>query len=251
MNKIVKKKKAAVVNKKEKITADLEIIIKSIINLLQIIERLRNKKNGCAWDIQQTNNTLKNSLIEETYEAIQAIEDNDSLRISEELGDLLFVVLMHLYIGNEDGILDFKNSVQSISEKLIRRHPHVFSNLKLDSSDEILQNWENIKRSEKKNKDTISLLNDIPRSMPALLRFARVFNKLDRLNELKIVIQKNSELVKYKKQIDSNLKSTEKNKKDIYMSMLSALCLSAFENKINLEDEMHSYINEYIKIADN
>jgi len=213
--------------------------------LLEIIDLLRDKKKGCAWDLKQTIETLKNPLVEEVFEVAQAIESGDESKISEELGDLLFVTLMMMHIADQDKIIQFSSSVNTIVEKLKRRHPHIFGGLKVSSSDEILKNWEKIKRAEKKNNDTYSVLADIPRSMPALLRINRFFNKLDRLGELsKKNTERNKSQNALQKSINNKNKGNAAEKK--YTAALYRLSLSAFKDKVNLEDILHKVIEKEI-----
>lgn len=242
-------KKAGRQKKKNQPESQINYRCFHIKELLKIILRLRDKKKGCAWDLQQTVESLKNSLIEEVYELAQAIESGEKNKISEELGDILFVNLMMMHIAEQDNIIDFNKSIETISQKLIRRHPHIFGNLKVDSSDEILKNWEKIKRAEKKNNDTYSVLIDIPRSMPSLLRINRMFNKLDRLGELSM-IKKNKTMsnINENKPRNINKEDCEKNKiEKKFREEIYKITLSAYKKKINLEDILHKIIDNEIQ----
>ena len=114
-------------------------------NLKRIIAKLR-APDGCPWDRAQTHDSIKQYLIEEAYEVIQTIDENKMDKLCEELGDLLLQILLHTQIAEELGEFDAADVIRSISEKMIRRHPHVFSDVKADTPDEVVANWDEIKR---------------------------------------------------------------------------------------------------------
>jgi len=150
--------------------------------LVDIMGRLRGE-GGCPWDREQDHHTLTRYLLEETYEVLEAIQQENMYNICEELGDLLLQVVFHAQIARENGIFDINDVVQGISQKMIHRHPHVFGDLKVNNSDEVLTNWEIIKQNEKeggaKNKE--SLLDGVPRSLPALSRSYKIQAKAARV----------------------------------------------------------------------
>jgi tetrapyrrole methylase family protein / MazG family protein len=144
--------------------------------LLDIMKTLRSE-NGCNWDKKQTHESLIPYVIEEAYEVVEAIEKKDKDNLKEELGDLLFQVVFHSQIAEEASIFNFQDVVDSISDKLVRRHPHVFSEKENLSPDEVLTNWAKIKEKEKEHlKKEMSLLGKIP-PMPALEVAFRVQKK--------------------------------------------------------------------------
>jgi tetrapyrrole methylase family protein/MazG family protein len=132
--------------------------------LVDIIARLR-APDGCPWDKQQTHLSLKPNLLEECYEALEAIDEGDDRKLCEELGDILMQIALHSQMGQEDGQFSVEDVLRSINTKLIRRHPHVFGTTKVSSSQDVIQNWEAIKREE---KGTTSVLDGLPKGMPAL-----------------------------------------------------------------------------------
>jgi tetrapyrrole methylase family protein/MazG family protein len=145
----------------------------SFESFVEIVAHLR-APNGCPWDREQTHETLRKHLLEESYEAISAIDSGDFTDMREEFGDLLLQVILQSQIANEEGHFNVNQVVQGIYSKIVRRHPHVFGDLKLDGVDGVLANWEKLKekeRSEKgKNgkKEERGLLDGIPRALPAL-----------------------------------------------------------------------------------
>lgn len=141
---------------------------KPIDRLVEIMRILRSPE-GCPWDLRQTLSTLKEHLVEETHEVLDAIDSGDREQLKGELGDLLLQVVFQAQLCREEGAFTFDEVAAAITEKLIRRHPHVFGNLKVDSADEVLKNWEAIKRTEKADEPR-STLEGVPRSLPALHR---------------------------------------------------------------------------------
>ncbi|MDO4485510.1 MAG: MazG family protein [Bacillota bacterium] len=118
-------------------------------DLIEIISQLRGP-GGCPWDIKQTHESLKECLVEESGEVIQAIDNNDDDNLCEELGDLLLQVVMHAQIASETGRFTISDVIQGVSEKMIRRHPHVFGDRKVSNAEESLNLWNEIKKQEKK-----------------------------------------------------------------------------------------------------
>jgi len=132
--------------------------------LVDIIARLRAPE-GCPWDKEQTHLSLKPNLLEECYEALEAIDEGDDQKLCEELGDILMQIALHSQIGQEDGKFSVEDVLRSINTKLIRRHPHVFGGTKVSGAQDVIRNWEAIKQEE---KGTTSVLDGLPKGMPAL-----------------------------------------------------------------------------------
>jgi len=137
-------------------------------SLREVIAVLRSP-NGCPWDREQTHENLKKYLVEETYEVLDAIDSGDDDLLIEELGDVLLQVMLHAQIGEDDGYFTIKDVIRAITEKMIRRHPHVFANVSVNSSEEVVKNWEEIKRTEKPEQEK-SILDGIPKELPSLYR---------------------------------------------------------------------------------
>lgn len=147
-------------------------------DLVKIMAQLRNPKGGCPWDLEQSHKSLKPYVIEEAYEVVDAIEYTPE-KLPEELGDLLLQVVFHAQLGAEAKSFDIADVIKAICEKLIRRHPHVFGETKVENASEVLKNWEQIKKTE--NKAAKSVLDGVPRSMPALQRAQRLGEKAARI----------------------------------------------------------------------
>lgn len=149
--------------------------------LLSLMDRLRGE-GGCPWDREQTRASLKPYLIEETYEAIEAIDAGQTGHIVEELGDVLFQVVFHCQIAKEQSEFTMADVLQAVLQKMTRRHPHVFGNAEVADSGEALRQWERIKRAETGGEDAIrSALDGVPKSLPSLLRAQRLQVKAGRV----------------------------------------------------------------------
>lgn len=140
----------------------------------EVIRILRGP-NGCPWDQEQTHESLRRYLIEEVYEVIDAIDEEDDEGIVEELGDVLLQVMMHCQIGEDDGYFTVDDVIRGVTEKMIHRHPHVFGDVKVASTEDVNSNWEKLKREEKQERT--SILDGIPKSLPALMRSYKIQKK--------------------------------------------------------------------------
>lgn len=154
---------------------------------LEIIKMLRGE-NGCPWDRVQTHDSLKPCMMEEAAELLASIriyhQTGNAENMQEELGDVLLQVVMHAQIASEEGLFTMADVVDDVSRKMVRRHPHVFGTGSADTPEEVLTNWEEIKKEEKKDKEWVSSpLRDIPKELPALTRAAKVLKKADKYYE--------------------------------------------------------------------
>lgn len=144
--------------------------------LVDIMALLRSG-NGCPWDREQTHESLKRYMIEETYEVLEQIDKKDSRKMCDELGDLLLQVIFHAQIAGENGDFDINDVISGICRKLISRHTHVFGEAVAETSDKVLENWEEIKKREKGLTDHTGVLKDVPANLPALMRSFKVQQK--------------------------------------------------------------------------
>jgi len=150
--------------------------------LLDIMAQLRNPEGGCPWDLKQDFRSILPHTLEEAYEVADAIESDDRMQLRDELGDLLFQVVFYCQLAREEGSFEFADVAQTMSDKLIRRHPHVFSpsadEAELGTSaldaDQVLQKWEAIKQAERDAKHQHSVLDDVPNALPAMQRSAKL-----------------------------------------------------------------------------
>ena len=151
---------------------------KNFGELVSIMEHLRSP-HGCPWDRAQTMESLRTYLVEEVYEVIEAVESGDSEALKEELGDLLFHIVFISRIAKEEGQFDIWEVIDRISKKMVSRHPHVFGNTKVSSPREVEKNWSDLKDKEKSHRE--SVLDGIPKHLPALLRAYRITERASRV----------------------------------------------------------------------
>ncbi len=146
-----------------------------IERLIGIVATLRGE-NGCKWDREQTHKSLRPNMIEEAYEAVDAIDDNNISNLREELGDVLLQVVLHAQIAKDNGEFDIEDVAKELSDKLVHRHPHVFGSTKVSSTQEILDNWDKLKKEEKTYRK--SILDGISKSQSALMSAQKISKKV-------------------------------------------------------------------------
>lgn len=150
---------------------------KDFYDLLNIMERLRGE-DGCPWDREQDHDSLKKYLIEESYEVLEAIDQKDDDALIEELGDVLLQIVFHAQIGKEEGFFNINDVVKGICNKMIERHPHVFGELQVNSSDQVLYNWDKIKKEEKGYTSYTEELKHVAKTLPSLIRAGKIQKKV-------------------------------------------------------------------------
>lgn len=157
--------------------------ISGIDKLLEVMSMLRDPEHGCPWDLKQSFESIVPYTIEEAYEVADAIEKQDFDDVKKELGDLLFQTIFYSQLGKEQSLFNFNDIVESVCEKLIRRHPHVFSNLSVVDEAQINANWENEKAKERQSKaqGNVSVLDDIPLALPALSRSYKIQKRVSNI----------------------------------------------------------------------
>jgi len=221
---------------------------KGIENLVKIIDRLR-AKDGCPWDKKQNFKSIREPLLEESYETIEAINLKNYEKLKEELGDLLIQIVFLSRLAKEKKQFTIYDVIEDAVNKLIRRHPHIFGNIKVRNSKEVLKNWEHIKESEKKINKPVHILDSIPHTLPALLKAKKVQNKVSRfgfdwvkidgpVNKLKEEINEFLDAVKTK-----NKRKIENELGDILFSIVN---IARFYH-INPEEALNNTIKKFIK----
>ena len=149
--------------------------------LIEVMAKLRDPINGCAWDLEQDHASIAPYTIEEAYEVQDAIEKNDMQGLREELGDLLLQVVFQARIGEEAGHFDFADIAQAITDKMIRRHPHIFGDHEYRTAEEQRQAWEDIKAEERQSKNKTRLLDDVATTLPAMMRALKLQKRTARV----------------------------------------------------------------------
>jgi len=142
--------------------------------LLDIMAQLRDPENGCPWDLKQTYQSIAPHTIEEAYEVVDCIERDDIDHLPGEIGDFLFQVVFYAQLGNEEGRFDFKDIVDAICDKLVRRHPHVFADKNFESTEELSKAWEGFKEQERDERAETGVFSDIPNALPAMTRSRKI-----------------------------------------------------------------------------
>lgn len=218
---------------------------------MDIIATLRSE-NGCPWDKEQTHDSLRPCMIEEAYELLAAIriydKSGDADNLKEELGDVLLQVALHSQIAKEEGLFTMEDVVSDIAEKMIRRHPHVFGDVYADNSDQVLKNWEDIKKKEKEGKSWVTTpLRDIPEELPSLVRASKVYKKADKLykRELSvedsvIALQENAKRLSLEKEMDDGQIA------GILTDMLADICKIAAKRRLSMEQTLSDKVNDLI-----
>lgn len=155
---------------------------KYTIEQLLDIMRLLRAPDGCPWDKEQTHESIRNNFLEEAYETVDAIDTNDMPALREELGDVLMQIVFHSIMAEEEGNFDFGDVVDEVSEKLVYRHPHVFSDTVADTTEKVLENWDMLKQTEKHQTTFTDTLTSVPKSFPALMKCAKVQKRAAKAN---------------------------------------------------------------------
>ena len=212
-------------------------------SLVSVMAALRSE-GGCPWDMEQTHTSVRKCLIEETYEVIEAIDKNDPSLLREELGDLMFQVVFHARIEDEEGRFNIDDVVHDITHKMITRHPHVFAETVVSDSDEVIVNWDNIKREEKSLDSPVDILKRVPPYMPALLRAEKVQGKA--LKKFNYGIATSDEAIR-------TIENAVKNglDRDNIGDLLMGLTAYAEMQELDLEEILTNRINTFIEGVEN
>lgn len=225
-------------------------------DFLSIIERLR-AEDGCPWDREQTHKSLKNCLIEESYEVLEGIDrleaSGDYSNLREELGDVFLQVVMHCQIAKEEGLFSMEDVIQEISEKMIRRHPHVFRDADIQNSEGVIKKWEEIKKEEKKDKQEEDTLKNIPKAFPALIRTGKVVKKAGKLYGYQNNTEEILNSLNCKIQEIKDLSKKEENEKiqESIGALLFDITKLANTHHIDAEEALNNVTDKFINQCEN
>ena len=200
---------------------------KDFYEFCRIVEKLR-APDGCPWDREQTHSSLLKHLLEEAYEAADAIMENDSEKMADELGDVLLQIVMHAQIGKEEGTFTIDDVTDAVSNKMIQRHPHVFGDVKVSGSEEVLDNWEEIKKAQRGQKTVYEAMASVTKSLPALSKTTKIIGKAVKGNL-------------YSVEDKQNATGEEIGQK------LFDICALAYKNGIDPESELALFTKKFIK----
>ncbi|MBP3390914.1 MAG: nucleoside triphosphate pyrophosphohydrolase [Clostridia bacterium] len=212
--------------------------------LLQIMEALRSP-GGCPWDREQTHQSIKNDALEEVYEVVDAIDNNDTAALCEELGDMLLQVVFHSQIAREENEFSFDEVVDGICKKLVLRHPHVFGSESVENSAEVLDLWDSIKKEEKNQTTVTDTLESVPKAFPALMRAAKVQKRAKKAG-----VATAPDIAKVKNALavfEENLNGQKQELKAAYGNLLFLLAGMAQGIDINAEEALNFATNAFIE----
>ncbi|MBF0274007.1 MAG: nucleoside triphosphate pyrophosphohydrolase [Nitrospinae bacterium] len=231
----------------------MENTLKEFKELIEVSQRLLNKETGCPWDLKQNHKSLKSCLVEEAYEVIDAIDNEDFENLQEELGDLLYQIIFNAHLAENSGKFNLDNTISGIKNKLIRRHPHIFSNTKLETSEEVIKNWEAIKKEEKKkkNKDSEHFYDSLPRALPALEKAYTIQKKAGKVGfqweKIDDVIDKlHEELDELKEAVrENNPEHIEEEIGDILFAAVNSALLSGTHPETALNHSNNKFLRRF------
>lgn len=219
--------------------------LKDLVNLVDILRG----KDGCPWDKEQTHDSIKKAIVEESYEVLDAINNHDYDGLVEELGDVLFQIVFHASIENEDGYFNLSDIIEGIYNKMVYRHPHVFDNKTINSTGDVLKNWDELKNKEKNFNNISEELDGIAKALPALIRAEKVQNKAKKykfeFEKVEDIIEKIQEELFEVKDVYKT-KEMDKIKEEIGDLIFSCVNLARFLD-INSEDVLNISTNKFIK----
>lgn len=218
--------------------------------LVDIMTLLRSE-NGCPWDREQDHGSLKKYLIEETYEVLEAIDLNDRKKLCEELGDLLLQIVFHGRIAEEEGTFNINDVITGICRKMVLRHTHVFGEGKADTADEVINNWEAIKKKEKGIKKHTDVLKDVPSNLPALMRSYKVQQKASQVgfdwDNTEDVFKKVYEEIKELEDVYSsqNMDKITDEMGDVFFSLVNLSRFLKVQPELALTDATNKFIKRF------
>ncbi|MBQ7902387.1 MAG: nucleoside triphosphate pyrophosphohydrolase [Oscillospiraceae bacterium] len=221
----------------------------TIEDLLRIVEMLRDPQDGCDWDKIQTHKSIRKDFIEETYEAVDAIDNDDKTLLREELGDVLLQVMMHAQMEKEQDSFGFEDVVNDLAQKLVLRHPHVFSGLAVSGTDEVLSNWEAIKNDSHGHNTVSRTVNAVPHSFPALM-YAQKVQKRVAAGNLPLP-DKKAEIAALRTLLDDMEKedgsATQHQLEDLLFSAVNLVRLNKMDSEQVLREKSRNFVKIFNK----
>ncbi len=221
----------------------------SFDDFIKIMKTLISE-DGCPWDKVQTHETLKRYLIEESYEVIDAINNNDKENLCEELGDVLLQVVFHSILAEKDSEFSLNDVIDGVAKKMIYRHPHIFSDVSAETADDVLANWEELKKKEKGYKSKSDVLKSVPKSLPSLMRAEKVIKKADdSISEKDKLTETINELKNFVSSLDTNNLINSDDKEKTIGDLLFLATKISTGLKINTEfaltNSTETFINKF------
>lgn len=236
-------------------SSSYEPLFHSAKNEADAIERFANivhvLRKECPWDKVQTHESLKRCMIEEAYESIEAIDNNDFINLREELGDVLLQVVFHADLAHEESYFDLKDVINDECEKMIRRHPHIFSEETAKTVDKVIEKWENVKSKEHGNTTHTQRLKDVPKSLPALLRSEKVLKRAVDANfeqsDLDTSLKDATDVIEKIRNVGPEVEQSELSDRigDLLLSIVNASRLAGVDPEDALSFATKKFINRF------
>ncbi|MDF2870238.1 MAG: hypothetical protein K0R05_1813 [Anaerocolumna sp.] len=219
---------------------------------MDIIRYLRSDK-GCPWDRKQTHESLERYMLEEAYESVEAIRNDDLENLCEELGDVLLQIALHASIAEENGEFTIEDIITAESEKMIRRHPHVFVKEEDIDAVQVVKNWDEIKKEEKNQKSTADILLDIPKALPALVRAEKAIKKAGKSEEenspSKVLKSLTESLIQLKKEVENEEREhLEENFEKLLFQIVNLSVILHLNAENSLTNATNKFINRFVDI---
>lgn len=206
-------------------------------------------ENGCPWDKEQTHESLRKNLLEEAHEVVEAIDSNDMVHLKEELGDVLLQVVFHAKLAEQEGQFNLNDVVDAITEKMIRRHPHIFADVKADDAETVLTNWEEIKKKEKAGKgetESKSIMSKLPPTLPALMKAEKVQQKAHRVGfDWDDIEGPKAKIVEELDEIDAAMRGDGDVEEEVGDLLFSAVNLARFA-KVDPEQALNRSVQKFV-----
>ena len=206
-------------------------------------------EHGCPWDKQQSHASLRKNLLEEAHEVVEAIDCNDMEHLKEELGDVLLQVVFHAKLAEQEGYFHFNDVVQAITDKMIRRHPHIFSDVKADDAETVLTNWEEIKKKEKEKENKSepqSIMSKLPPTLPALMKAEKVQQKAHRVGfDWDNIEGPKAKIVEELNEIDAAIAGQGDVEEEVGDLLFSAVNLARFAN-VDPEQALNRSVQKFV-----
>jgi tetrapyrrole methylase family protein/MazG family protein len=222
----------------------------TVEDLVGIMRMLRGE-NGCPWDKEQTHSSIRNNLLEEAYETADAIDRLDDTDMAEELGDLLLQIVFHCQMAEERGAYNLNAVADGICKKLIYRHPHIFSNVVVNNSDEVLNNWDKLKNKEKNMQSYSDTLNAVPKAFPSCLRAQKIQKRASKAGyDFKslddTVLKIEEELAELKQAISNNdFQSASDELGDLLFSVVNTARFLKTDAEQKLSDSTNKFVKRF------
>ena len=216
--------------KREEFAKKERFTFEDLVDLMTILR----SDTGCPWDREQTHESIRTNLIEETYEAVEGIDKNDAAIMREEFGDVLLQVVFHAEIAKESGEFDMDDVITDVCKKLVERHPHIFADVKADTADKVLDNWNQIKAATKHQKTLYDKLESISKALPSLMRAKKMASKIRKDG----AVYQSEDLQTLSAQLSSA--ETREEKEETLGRMLFALSVYSDQNDIDAEAALYN-----------